>query len=61
MSGCGAGWQRWQSAKTARANDPRLDAARFVELEEEDGEEKIRIISARKADPHERTVYDSID
>ena len=28
-------------------------------VEEENGEEKIRIISARKADPGERTLYES--
>jgi uncharacterized protein len=30
-------------------------------VEEEDGEEKIRIISARKAGPRERAVYNSLD
>jgi uncharacterized DUF497 family protein len=28
-------------------------------VEEDNGEEKIRIISARKADPSERTLYES--
>lgn len=28
-------------------------------LEEENGEEKVRIISARKASPRERALYDS--
>jgi uncharacterized DUF497 family protein len=30
-------------------------------VEEDDDEEKIRIISARKAGPRERAVYDSLD
>jgi uncharacterized DUF497 family protein len=30
-------------------------------VEEDDGEEKIRIISARKAGPRERDVYSSLD
>ncbi|MGA3026947.1 MAG: BrnT family toxin [Bryobacteraceae bacterium] len=28
-------------------------------VEEQNGEEKVRIISARKADPRERSLYDS--
>jgi uncharacterized DUF497 family protein len=28
-------------------------------IEEQDGEEKVRIISARKAGPHERALYDT--
>jgi uncharacterized DUF497 family protein len=30
-------------------------------VEEDNGEEKIRIISARKASPSERAIYDSVD
>jgi uncharacterized protein len=30
-------------------------------VEEDNGEEEIRIISARKANPSERAIYDSVD
>lgn len=30
-------------------------------VEEDNGEEEIRIISARKASPSERAIYDSVD
>ena len=50
------GEERWHTIGFAR--DPVLLLVVHT-VEEEDGEEKIRIISARKADSRERSLYAS--
>ena len=50
------GQQRWHTIGLAGGITMLLVAHT---VEEEDGEEKIRIISARKAAPRERAVYDT--
>jgi hypothetical protein len=50
------GQERWHTIGLASGITVLLVAHT---VEEEDGEEKIRIISARKASPRERALYDT--
>lgn len=52
-----AGEQRWHAIGMVEAGESGVLLAVHVYREDDDGEEIIRIISARRADPHEFRRY----